>query len=58
MAKDDWELWIDDTNTASPEEIKRLESAIPPEQLREFEAKIKAIAERAFDEVTLPKEEQ
>ncbi len=49
MAEED--LWIDDRNTASPEEIKKMEAAMTPEELREFEAKMKAIVERAYEEL-------
>ena len=54
MAAED--LWIDDRKTASPEEIKKLVAAMTPEELREFEAKMKAIVERAFEEVVSNKE--
>ena len=53
MAKDDWELWIDDTNTASPEEIKRLEKELPPipaERKRMAEARMEEIRRNFFEE--------
>ena len=53
MAKDDWELWIDDTNTVSPEEINRLEKELPPipaERKRIAEARMEEIYRKFFEE--------
>ena len=54
MAKDDdWELWIDDRNTASPEEIARLEKELPPipaERKQLAEVRMEEIYRKFFEE--------